>query len=236
MRTFAIGDIHGAHKALVQCLQRAGFDYEHDRLISIGDVADGWSEVPECVEELLKIKNLIPLRGNHDAWCWNWFKYGERPAMWITQGGEATVKAYLSSDKKLDPVHRNFWENQLDFFIDEENRLFVHAGFDLDVGFELSKQRNLQVRNSSELQWTRDLAELKPVNIPVNHRDQIRQFKEIFIGHTYHNDHHFNKHNIWNIDTGAGWDGVLTIMNVETKEYFQSDNVTVLYPRERGRR
>jgi len=37
------------------------------------------------------------------------------------------------------------------------------------------------------------------------------------------------------MDTGAGWNGRLTIMNTDTKEYFQSDKVNDLYPNERGR-
>lgn len=41
MRTFVIGDIHGAYKALVQFLEHSGFDYDNDRLIPIGDIADG---------------------------------------------------------------------------------------------------------------------------------------------------------------------------------------------------
>jgi serine/threonine protein phosphatase 1 len=38
--------------------------------------------------------------------------------------------------------------------------------------------------------------------------------------------------NIYNIDTGAGHNGRLTIMNIETKEYWQSDLVEELYIRE----
>ena len=41
MRTFVMGDIHGAYNALLQCLKRSGFDYENDQLIQLGDVADG---------------------------------------------------------------------------------------------------------------------------------------------------------------------------------------------------
>ena len=41
--------------------------------------------------------------------------------------------------------------------------------------------------------------------------------------------------NIWNLDTGAGFEGKLTIMNVDTKEYYQSDKLTTLYTNERGR-
>lgn len=42
MKTYAIGDIHGAYKALIQCFERAKFDYEKDRLIVMGDICDGY--------------------------------------------------------------------------------------------------------------------------------------------------------------------------------------------------
>ncbi|MEK6563466.1 MAG: hypothetical protein AABZ65_00350 [Candidatus Omnitrophota bacterium] len=35
--------------------------------------------------------------------------------------------------------------------------------------------------------------------------------------------------NVWNIDTGAGWSGKLTIIDVDTKEYWQSDLTPDLY-------
>ncbi len=34
---------------------------------------------------------------------------------------------------------------------------------------------------------------------------------------------------LWNLDTGAGSNGKLTIMDVDTKEYWQSDLVTTIY-------
>jgi len=37
------------------------------------------------------------------------------------------------------------------------------------------------------------------------------------------------------MDTGAGWEGVLSMMNIDTKELFQSDLVADLYPGVRGR-
>ena len=40
-RTLVIGDVHGNHRGLLQCLERSGFDKENDTLISLGDVADG---------------------------------------------------------------------------------------------------------------------------------------------------------------------------------------------------
>src|SRR5690606_39704632 len=89
-RTFVIGDIHGAHRALVQCLQRAGFDYNRDHLISLGDVCDGWPDTFECIEELMKIERLTYVLGNHDVWTLEWMQTRETDEVWLDQGGEAT--------------------------------------------------------------------------------------------------------------------------------------------------
>ena len=81
-RTLVLGDIHGAKEALLQVLSLSKFDNELDRLIFLGDVADGWHEVPECVDILLNIKNLICIRGNHDIWLRDWLKSDYDNLMW----------------------------------------------------------------------------------------------------------------------------------------------------------
>jgi len=40
-KRYVIGDIHGAYKALIQVLNKVGFDYDNDELIGLGDVCDG---------------------------------------------------------------------------------------------------------------------------------------------------------------------------------------------------
>ncbi len=95
MKTYAIGDCHGAYKALKQVLERGNFDYDNDQLIVLGDVADGWPETPEVIEELLKIKNMVPVMGNHDNWALDFLEYGAQPYDWTLQGGQATLDAYL---------------------------------------------------------------------------------------------------------------------------------------------
>lgn len=41
--------------------------------------------------------------------------------------------------------------------------------------------------------------------------------------------------NVWNLDQGAGYEGKLTIMDVDTHEYWQSDIISDLYKQEKGR-
>lgn len=238
-KTFVMGDIHGAYRALLQCLDRSGFDKEYDTLIHVGDVSDGWSQTPQCVDELLSIKNLISLRGNHDVWTLNWFLYGEATEVWLSQGGRATRDAYLNLGLVDDPKHGKFWNDQMNYYIDDENRLFVHAGFNLYYGFNWSKNAQVyEIRNSFDIHWTRDCANFNTKSWSNNCYKFLDEFKEIFIGHTQHYTTNFNypeKRNIWNIDTGCGHRGKLTIMDVDTKEYWQSDDVKTLYPNEVGR-
>jgi serine/threonine protein phosphatase 1 len=93
-RIFVMGDIHGAHEALLQCLKRSSFNYEADTLIQLGDVVDRNPDVFECVEELLKIKNLIAIKGNHDVWFQQFLDTDYHPQSW-NHGGLATLESYL---------------------------------------------------------------------------------------------------------------------------------------------
>src|SRR5690242_18008347 len=94
MKTFVIGDIHGAYRALMQCLERSGFDYSNDRLIVLGDVCDGYPDVCLCIEELLKIKHCDYIIGNHDLWAVEWALEGKEEEAWTSQGGFATILSY----------------------------------------------------------------------------------------------------------------------------------------------
>jgi serine/threonine protein phosphatase 1 len=223
-RTFVIGDIHGARKALVQCLQRADFDYEKDHLICLGDVCDGWPETREAINELMRIKNLTYILGNHDFWALEWMREGDAEDIWLSQGGEATVQSY----KENIPIeHIEFLEKAHHYFLSGE-KLFVHAGIDTRLPLE---QQSLQI-----LLWDRSLArtalDLHAKSIEGN----LTGFEEVYIGHTPVSPPPVHACELWLMDTGAGWSGVLSIMNTSTKELFQSDPVPQLYPGIEGRR
>lgn len=99
MKTFVIGDIHGANKALVQCLERSNFNNEEDTLIQLGDICDGWNEVYECVETLLGINKLIAIRGNHDDLFKEFINTNYHPFTW-GQGGVGTLQSYCKNLNK----------------------------------------------------------------------------------------------------------------------------------------
>jgi serine/threonine protein phosphatase 1 len=61
----------------------------------------------------------------------------------------------------------------------------------------------------------------------------FRNIRRIFIGHSstinWKTDRPMRAANVWNLDTGAGSGGRLTIMDVETREFWQSDLMRELY-------
>ena len=64
-------------------------------------------------------------------------------------------------------------------------------------------------------------------------------YNEIYIGHTpvsrIGKTIPVQMANVWNVDTGAAFRGPLTILDVDSKTYWQSENLDVLYPNEKGR-
>jgi len=232
MRTFAIGDVHGGYKALIQCLKRAEFDHTNDKLIVLGDVCDGWPQTWDCIDELLRVKNLVFIMGNHDFWVLEWALTGEEPPIWTEQGGLSTIQSYNNQTPPKE--HIDFLKSGTPLYIDDKNRAFVHGGFD--------RKKDPRNENQHVLMWDRDLIHTA-WNLSKQRGDKpkkLTEFEEVFLGHTPTSSvgsldapvHFFE---IWDLDTGGGWEGKLTIMDVDTHEYWQSDIVHTLYPNDHGR-
>ena len=264
-RTLVFGDAHGGFKAFLQVLERCNFNNKIDKLIGLGDVADGWGQTAELVEYLIQLQKEsnnrhIFLRGNHDVWCQEWLNTGERKSIWVVQGGQATIDSYIRTGLVTNAEHKNFFNELHNYYVDEENRGFVHGGF-------ISKNGLGHDAYQSDYYWDRDLWGLallqhgkKLDNMSVEANAKLRRFekhKEIYIGHTttgnwlvkpHLPEYQFeeqpkegrivvpmNRCNVWNMDTGGGFEGRLTIMDIDTKEFWQSDDMKSLYPNERGR-
>lgn len=244
MRTFGIGDIHGAPKALKQALQRSPSNPGIDKFIFLGDYVDGWSESAELIQYLIELKRMmgdrmILIRGNHDCWAHDYLHRGDAPMIWTQQGGQATIDSYIRTEYLVNEEHRKFFRDLKDWYIDEENRLFIHGGFDYKSGpFPESALYPVNAGTTAkECHWDRSLLACAKSGVHSQEMPKaLRQFKEVYIGHTATSSHlPENYCNLWNIDSGCGWHGKLTIMDIDTKEYWQSDFVKDLYPDEKGR-
>lgn len=239
-RTFVIGDIHGAFIALTELMETINVK-EDDTLIFLGDYVDGWSQSFEVVRYLMgldKKHQCFFVKGNHDVWCESWLRNGIIDDLWYSSGGKASMDSYANRTREELDVHIDFFSRMLNYHVDDEKRLFIHAGFCSVRGPE-------NERYASNFTWDRTLWETAislDDRIPkdsVIYPKRLKLFKEIYIGHTptlYIGKYEpVNAANVWNMDTGAAFDGKLSIMDIDTKEFWQSHTVQQLYPNETGR-
>lgn len=239
-KTHVIGDIHGGLKALEQLIERATIQ-EDDTLIFLGDYVDGWSESAQTISYLIELNrkhNCIFIKGNHDVYCENWLLGKDVNPNWLLHGGVMTKQSYATIDQATQQKHLDFFARMKFYHVDDENRLFIHAGFTSMKGPE-------QEFHQSNYTWDRTLWEMaltmdkRIAKNSLVFPKRLLLYKEIFIGHTptlnYDVETPMQGCNVWNIDTGAAFKGRLSMLDIETKIYIQSDPVHTLYPTEKGR-
>ncbi|MES2864173.1 MAG: metallophosphoesterase family protein [Bacteroidota bacterium] len=242
-RTLVIGDIHGGLKAVIQVLERARIT-PNDILIFLGDFVDGWSESPEVLDFLIALsqqQKCVFIKGNHDELLLDWLEDRHESLneeMWFKHGGKATVDAYVNVSEQRKQQHIEFLKSLQNYYLDEQNRLFVHAGFTNMNGVGLEFFTKM-------LYWDRTLWEMAlclDENMDKNsnlYPKRLKIYSEIFIGHSPVSRTEkvapLLKNSVWNLDTGAAFKGALTIMDIDSKEFWQSDVLPELYPNELGR-
>ncbi|MFL1012540.1 metallophosphoesterase family protein [Flavisericum labens] len=240
MRVLAIGDIHGGLKALIQVLNKMQVNDE-DALIFMGDYVDGWSESAQVIQFLIELSEKIDcvfIKGNHDVWCEEWLRDGDVNPTWYMHGGKETMESYEGFSNGAKKIHLQFFENLKMYHLDDKNRLFLHAGFTSMHGVEKEVfQTTLYFdRTLWEMALTMDKSIEKDSPLFPN---RLKHYSEIYIGHTpttnFNSDLPMNATNVWNIDTGAAFKGKLTGIDINTKTFWQSDNLPILYPNESGR-
>lgn len=240
-RTLVLGDVHGNYKALKQVFDRCNFDPEKDFLISLGDLVDGGKESSKVIDYFIALKdfcNIEPvfIKGNHDVFLADWLETDEDNIHWLSIGGQETVDSYFDVDEETRLKHLEFLNAQVDYAVDSKGRAFVHGGF--------QSKKGLGYDLETVYRWDRSLWDKAMM------RNKAPMYKEVYIGHTATNNWNIkrsfreysdvnqpkkggivvpmNRANVWNIDTGAGWGGRLTIMDIDTKKYWQSDNINDL--------
>jgi serine/threonine protein phosphatase 1 len=239
-RTYVIGDIHGAYKALQQVIERVGLRRD-DTLIFLGDYVDGWSQSREVINYLILLDteyDCVFIKGNHDAWCEEWLSGWGASRDWLSHGGGATVTSYASTTPVEIGRHLEFFSRMRPYYEDGSGRLFVHAGF--------SSMHGPQAEHyATNFYWDRTLWEMALAvddRIPSNgifYPKRLLLYDEVYIGHTPTTNYGFDipMHccNVWNVDTGAAFTGKVTVLDINSKKVVQSDIVRNMYPGEVGR-
>lgn len=239
-----MGDIHGNLNALESVLTKASYNPNNDRLICLGDYVDGWSESFEVVRTLLELQNNsthehIYLLGNHDLWFRNVLTepssllrdesyVSNKHSNWYYNGGKSTYDSYMDYPDEFIKIHKTNFFDRLKYYHIEDNKLYVHAGFNLELGFlntvkfmpeELIWNRSLYQECLKQWKYSRE----KKKTVDFN----IGEFDKIYIGHnpTIADGiiEPLKMGNVINLDQGCKANGCLSIWDDKTNDYFQSD-------------
>lgn len=244
-RTLIIGDIHGNIRALESALKNANYKVEEDRIICLGDYIDGWKKSYEVVEKLIQLQANSPfehiyLKGNHDAWFlevlnqnFKQFRVGRfirtKYHEWIQNDGLSTYLSYIKRSNEAILQHKISFFDTLKLFHIENEKLFVHAGFNYRKKF----QDSLTFYPKS-LMWDRSLfsraiqlwnMEQKGAVLDATMK-RIADFEKIYIGHTPTTKYGLKipqkMGNVINVDQGCKRTGILSIWVDEDDTFYQS--------------
>jgi len=209
-RIFAIGDIHGRLDKLDQLLKRLPFKRSRDKLLFVGDYIDRGSDSKGVIDRLLHLQSrgvdMICLKGNHEQMFSDFYLAGHQPEIFLYNGGESTLISYGLEQREvrlndLPPGHAEFFVG-LKLYHQEGEYVFVHAG--LRPGLPLQEQE------THDLLWIRD---------EFFGAEYDWGFKIVF-GHTPFRAP-FRQDQLYGIDTGAVYGGLLTCLMLPDEEFIQ---------------
>jgi serine/threonine protein phosphatase 1 len=240
MRTLIIGDIHGRLNSLAGLLEISSYDPKKDRLICIGDYIDTGKQSYQVVDLLIRLNEAsggsnVYLMGNHDKVFLDILEYDmevirDRRAVeemhweWFSMGGAETYNSYITQSDQDIIRHRDLFYKKLKYYHEEDDKLYVHAGYDYNMTIEESYKDD-----ADNLLWDRHLY-MSAIND--NRDDSVTKkfggYDKIYIGHTptllYGDTTPRYRANVINVDQGCKINGTLTAWVDETDTWFQFIN------------
>lgn len=236
-KTFVIGDVHGHWNELnmlMENLQKEDLDPDQDRVIFLGDFADGGPDVKTIIEKMIAWQEKYPhwkfIKGNHDDIMVDWIRkegrYHSEPGwdVWLDQGGRATIQSYFPDEnlEELSPLRlRDYaekipeehvdWLDQLPLYFEDNSYFYVHAGLVPDLSIEDHKKAvaDHNKKITQQMFWIREEFI----------RDIDKEWgKKIIYGHTTFGEPLVMDNKI-GIDTMGRFEGKLTALELPA-EYF----------------
>ncbi|QDT90161.1 metallophosphoesterase family protein [Gimesia algae] len=204
-RLIAIGDIHG-HNLALQALLEQIVPVEDDTIVILGDYINRGPDSCGVIETLLELHEqcqLIPILGNHEEMMLDSRDDCHAEQRWMYQGGKATLESY-GDNAGIGQISQTHWRflSECRPYYETENFIFTHANY--------CWYSALDQQPSSLLRWL-SLKESEP-------RPHVSG-KTVILGHTpgVIRDYGFCRC----IDTGCGFGGQLTAMDVASNTSWQ---------------
>ena len=164
-KQWIIPDIHGCLKTLRALLENQILPGKEDYLYFLGDYIDRGPDSKGVIDYLRSLQegqyNLRLLRGNHEDYCIKAFedkiKLIQFPGFlsknnitseWKRWGGKETLKSFGIKKPADIPEEYIQWMKDLEYYIELDKFLIVHAGFNFEIENPYEDQESML--------WARD--------------------------------------------------------------------------------
>ncbi|HDR2832477.1 TPA: protein-serine/threonine phosphatase [Enterobacter mori] len=199
---WVVSDIHGCYQCLMDALKRRHFNPYEDLLISVGDIIDRGPDCVKCLQ-LMDEKWFRAVRGNHEQMALDAIENNDF-ALWMSNGGiwfsaledKRSALRLLNACRDLPHIIEITCANGLN--------VIAHADYpaaEYVWNKPVSAQRVL---------WDRD----RLMGFMVGKGQGIQGADHFWFGHTPL-DKRYDFNNLHYIDTGAVFDGFLTLVQLQ---------------------
>lgn len=208
MRRFVIGDIHGCAKALRTVIETIA-PAADDQIIFLGDYIDRGIDTRNVVDQVIELQSqcrVVALKGNHELMLLAILRHGIDDAIWLANGGRATVTSYGGSLSKIPEDHLKFFDRLRPYY-ENDQAICVHAGYDPNLQMKFQEDAVMHWNHLSAVMPGRHLSG-----------------KRVFIGHTPQPmGNILDAGHVVCIDTYCFGGGFLTAFDLDTDEVIQAD-------------
>lgn len=199
---WVVSDIHGCYQWLMDALKRLHFNPYEDLLISVGDIIDRGPDCVKCLQ-LMDEKWFRAVRGNHEQMALDAIENNDF-ALWMSNGGiwfsaledKRSALRLLNACRDLPHIIEITCANGLN--------VIAHADYPA-AEYVWNKPVSLQ-----RVLWDRD----RLMGFMVGKGQGIQGADHFWFGHTPL-DKRYDFNNLHYIDTGAVFDGFLTLVQLQ---------------------
>lgn len=199
---WVVSDIHGCYQWLMDALKRRHFNPYEDLLISVGDIIDRGPDCVKCLQ-LMDEKWFRAVRGNHEQMALDAIENNDF-ALWMSNGGiwfsaledKRNALRLLNACRDLPHIIEITCANGLN--------VLAHADYPA-AEYVWNKPVSLQ-----RVLWDRD----RLMGFMVGKGQGIQGADHFWFGHTPL-DKRYDFNNLHYIDTGAVFDGFLTLVQLQ---------------------
>ncbi len=160
LKTWIIPDLHGCSATLELMVEQQIKPDKNDRLIFLGDYIDRGPDSKGVVDFIMKLQeegyNISALKGNHEDFCvkaWEVDKNRENflgirtkshiQNNWEAFGGIQTLESFGAIWPSEIPEKYIRWMESLEYFVETEKFIAVHAGLNFNIDDPFSDTRSM---------------------------------------------------------------------------------------------